>query len=325
MSEAAGSSAAAKPSSRAETIARQKKEAELASQQHELQKQMDALEALKIGGVALGTLDGSLTKDLRLVQRDAELFDEIRQIYKDIDPVQLEPDAEDILDVEFWDHGVPEPAIDLAPAADKASASASPDAKKKQTVKQVMTSREEWTAAYRQLEIKFIKRAIYAHDLKQAYASKRRQVRSSHSARRSVSCSCSHGLSCMLQLKDALAKAENHSSPADVQQKVSTAVTVAVKAAVAKAKASKPCGCKTSCTSASCGCKRNGFACSPETCGCKDSVCQNPHSYEDSPAGLAAWDAAVAIQSAKARAALDASRQKAIVAKIALRAEGGHE
>jgi hypothetical protein len=93
----------------------------------------------------------------------------------------------------------------------------------------------------------------------------------------------------------------------------------AVKEAVAKAKATKACGCSKGCN-AGCGCRKGGFACSI-SCGCQTVGCLNPHTYDDDDDGRAALKAA---EGAKAKNAIEVAKAKAVAAeKMARRAEAG--
>ena len=161
---ASAAAAAAAPPSRAEILAAKKRTQELQAQQRALEEQMNAL-SVGSGGVALmSTLDASLGRDLEKVG-DLDTLVQVKSAMNHLENVEIDYDEEDMLDVDFWEHGVVPPppiAADVDP--------------KKLMKEALRTSCAEWETAFRQLEIKFIKRAIYAHDLKQLYASKRAQV-----------------------------------------------------------------------------------------------------------------------------------------------------
>jgi len=240
---------------RTELLAAKKKAQELAEQQRALEAQMAAL---AVGGALASTMERSLGAALEK-EHDAAAFERVKEVYDDIKESDLRYDDEDIIDTDFWDHGIAEPQ--------------EPGDGEKKWKKHAAA----WEAAYRELEVKFIKRAIFAHDLKRVYAKKR------------------------AELKAAMASS---SAAAAADKKID----VAVKQAVAKAKASKPCGCAKGCT-VGCGCRKGGLGCSAG-CGCSLINCLNIHSYSDDDAGRAALSAA---QDARAKAKLEEAKLKMAV------------
>lgn len=210
-------SASAASPSRAEILAAKKKSLELQAQHRALEEQMAAL---SVGNSSLtSTLERSLGRDLESV-RDADALESVRDAMNHLDDIDY--GEEDLLDMNFWEHGVQDPA-ELPKDLNFR--------KLKEGHAGLLFRRvAEWESAYRLLEAKFIKRALVAHDLRLAYAKKRQA------------------------LKDALA-GEAKSSAAVVSTKA------AARVAVAKAKAAKPCGCSKGCNSG-CGCRKTGFGCS---------------------------------------------------------------
>ena len=90
-------------------------------------------------------------------------------------------------------------------------------------------------------------------------------------------------------------------------------VVSAVKEAVAKAKAAKPCGCTAGCN-AGCGCRKKGFSCA-SGCGCKSINCLNEHTYTEDDVGRA--------QLSKAQDNRVKAKLKGVEEDLARRAEGG--
>ena len=176
VAAAAAAAPAAAGMSRAEKLAAKKQAAELEAEQRALAEQ---LAALNVGGLA-STLEQSLDKHLQQ-EHDAVAFEAVKKEYDpNFKAEDLRYDDEDMLDAEFWEHGVTAPdADDLKKAIEAVPAGA-------ERLKDIAALRaqheKDWITAYRQLELKFIKRAIFANDLKRVFAKKRQEVRS-HTAR----------------------------------------------------------------------------------------------------------------------------------------------
>jgi hypothetical protein len=282
MSDASSSSHAPARLSRADVLKR--KEAAAAAEK-EIREAQAKLEALNMGALA-STLERSLENNLR-AEHDRDALVAVQEMYNDIKPEDLmydDADVEDGEDVAFWDHGVSEPE-------EKISA-------EKPTVKDVTVLLKQWVVAYRALEIKFLRRAIYAHDLRRVYEKKRQQ------------------------LKVALAKADQSTQAAVMsEQKAVSAVAYVTKV---KAISTKACGCKTTnCESASCGCKKGGLGCSIK-CACSGAGnCCNPYSYPDTPEGEKKHEEAEDAERARAKEVLKAKKKAKLEADIAARMEGG--
>src|SRR5690606_35221688 len=69
----------------------------------------------------------------------------------------VKPDEEDFDDRDFWEHGVGAP--------EEVSKKASPE--------ELRAAIGQWAIAFNALEVKFLKRALFAHDLRAAYVKKR--------------------------------------------------------------------------------------------------------------------------------------------------------
>jgi hypothetical protein len=214
------------------------------------------MKKLSVGGAQLSTMERSLGNNLREVH-DADAVDEILEARPKLPEDKLQYDDEDLIDVDFWEHGVKEP-----------------QAPEKDVEKKWKTHAKDWEEAFRALEVKFIKRAIFAHDLKRVYAKKR------------------------AELKEAKQREEVSSSAA-------AAVDKKIESAVKRAKAAKSCGCKTGCPPA-CGCRSKGLGCSAG-CDCLTVNCLNPHTYDNDDAGRAALSAA---QDARAKQKLAEAKAK---------------
>ena len=81
----------------------------------------------------------------------------------------LDYDEDDLIDAEFWESGVEEPPeLDTIVENGKKL--------KKEDAVLLLQHCKKWIAAFRALDLKFVKRAALAHELKRVYAQKREQV-----------------------------------------------------------------------------------------------------------------------------------------------------
>ena len=314
MSDAASSSAA-KPGSRAALMQKQRAARELAEKHAEMLAKQEAerkaleeqLAAMNVGGQLDSTLERSLRANLAFAH--GELLSELADNQDAIDLIEANPyGEEDLFDAEFWESGVTEPD-----ELDEELAAAIRGGKglSKAQAQQMNATYTKWVSAYRDLDVKFIARALLARELKIAFTKKREQVRyHMHCARK---CCLLLGWLTLFdalppffdalfcQLKDARAQVvQSSASAAASEKKVERAVAMVIKTS------SKKCGCETKCP-ASCGCVRSKLGCS-EACGCKMDGCRNAHSYSDSPEDQEKYAAAVM---AAGRLALKAKKGKA--------------
>jgi hypothetical protein len=181
MSDAASSSPA-KPGSRQALLQKQraarelaeKHAAMLAKQEAERKAMEEQMAAMDGGGAALdSTLERSLRENLALAHD--EVIAAVAADDKDTAEF-LEKNTygdEDLLDVEFWEAGVPAPpelSEELAEAVKKGGG-----LNKKQT-QQLHAAFLAADAAYLAIDAKFCARALLAHELKVVFAKKRDQV-----------------------------------------------------------------------------------------------------------------------------------------------------
>ena len=309
---AAASSSAAKPGSRAALMQKQRAARELAEKHAEMIAKQEAerkaleeqLAAMNVGGQLDSTLERSLRENLAFAH--GELLSELADNQDAIDLIEANPyGEEDLFDAEFWESGVTEPD-----ELDEELAAAIRGGKglSKAQAQQMNATYTKWVSAYRDLDVKFIARALLARELKIAFTKKREQVRYHiHCAHRCcfllgwLTSSVPLLLALFRQLKDARVQVvQSSASAAASEKKVERAVAMVVKTS------SKKCGCGTKCP-ASCGCVRSKLGCS-EACGCKMDGCRNAHSYSDSPEDQEKYAAAVM---AAGRLALKAKKGKA--------------
>ena len=189
MSDAASSPAAAKPGSRAALMQQRRAAAELEAKRAALVAKQEAeRKALEEEQAALSVvLDSTLERSLRenLVIAHGEVLGELADEKDVIDLIEANKyDEEDLIDAEFWESGVEEPAEldeEIADAITQGKGLSKPQAK------QIYATYTKWRAAYLALDTKFIARALLARELKVVFAKKREQVRSHPHCARSAS------------------------------------------------------------------------------------------------------------------------------------------
>ena len=147
-------------------IAAQKAEAMREMRLHELEEERKMLAAAS--GPMVSTLERSLRGELQR-EHDEDAVAAIAAAIENLSVEELRVDEEDTVDVEFWEHGVVQPDTPIDADAGKERAKAE--------LRKAVTVIKLQQAAFNELEMKFIKRAIYAHDLKRVYAKKRAQVK----------------------------------------------------------------------------------------------------------------------------------------------------
>jgi hypothetical protein len=243
--------------SRAEEIKMRRAAARAAEEAKRLEAEAAA------AGVSLeSSLERSLERNLRIVHDPSELEEQLNKFHNGWDKDVVKYDLqEELVDRDFLDHGVKEPA------RVKKRDFTNEDGKFKKTAgEELFRQNKEWQKAYDALEQRFIQKACLAHDLRLVFDLKRKE------------------------LKVLLAN----------QQKTKAApVRTAAAAAAASSSSSssstpkKKCGCKTKCSSPNCGCRRSGQGCSL-TCGCGgEDGCANPMTHADTTEGLESFTKAV--------------------------------
>ena len=246
----------------------------------ELEVQMRALEIQKTEVLKGAPLESSLESSLKGhmdLAHDADATALVTEAYKELysltEEETLYPDGEDSCDLEFWDHGIVIP--DSTAVLKELDAHIEKATVKKpvpEYIASVKTLIGDYQDAFRALDIKFAKRAIYLHDFRIVYAKLRAKMKIS-----SVS------------VKAVVVKA-----------------AAAVKASASPSKA-KHCGCvKSKCTSSSCGCSMRGEACD-DSCGCggQGSCCNAYTPGADDALVKERARAAVALKEKAARATKD--------------------
>ena len=275
--------------------ARKEAEQKRKEAEEKFKKEMEEIENGVKGIAAASTLEQSLDRALDAAS-DIETFDKMAEQLKDRHPNsnELWYLEEDQITDEYWVHGVEEPEM---PEAKDGKLSA-------EQAKKLYQALAAWQSAFRQLEVRFIRRAVFAADLKSVYVAQRALRKKAEKAE------------------------ETASASAKASEKKAEALTKASE--VLLSYADKPCRCTTQCENRACGCKKAGKSCSSK-CACKHVDCCNPSSYTDDDKGAAACGAAIAkwnkSQKAKGAQALKEAEAKAKSAAelVALRAENGLE
>ena len=162
--------------------AAQERLAALVAKQEEERRAMEAEAAQAAAGVVLdSTLERSLRENLVIAHGEVlgELADE-KEVQDLIEGNKY--GEEDLIDAEFWESGVEEPAdLDegiIEALSGKKKENGNLVALGADSRKAILAALLQWKAAFTALDAKFIARALLARELKIVFAKKREQVRS---------------------------------------------------------------------------------------------------------------------------------------------------
>ena len=249
--------------------------AEMRAKIARLQKEEAALRAVAVKAAAeaasLGlsdSLENSLGEKLAIAQEGIkasgkvdgqvvpkELLDELLK--------KLAASEKDIGDLNFWEHGIVAPKKENEKyTKEEVGELMCEDGHGMVKVETVLAVLDEWTKAFNDLGRAYGCKALSEYAHKMAYGDKRNEQKNADIRIQS--------------LEDSLARTghaqiASESKVVEVEKKLRQVTQ-------------KPCGCKTFCAAAACGCKKSRVSCR-DTCGCRCIDCCNPSSYDDTPEG----------------------------------------
>jgi len=256
------------PLTKLELIKQRKERARIDEARAKLDEDTMALEEAAASMNLGNSMEMSLQRGLRLQRSidEGAYNDAVKGMAAaDEEAEKIMYDEDDTIDLQFWDSGVTPPntadVLDID-VAKKLSA------KEGKAMRAMILKLEQ---AFRELDLKFVKRALYAYDLKQVYIKKRNLLKETLQQLDN-----SNNDTDMVKTELVESKASAATSKASAEAATSSAT--AMKAKLTR----KKCGCpKNQCDHSSCGCRRRGDGCD-SNCGCSGpGVCMNPHTYKD--------------------------------------------
>jgi hypothetical protein len=259
--------------------------------------------AQELGAIGQSTFDQSLLRGLNRAH-DPEVLKEMVGD-DDVDASLYMYDEEDLDDQEFWDHGVPIPA----PFNPLEYTNEEGDYKKSSaaTTKKLCETIKEKDAVIELLEIKYMKRALLAHDLRRVIQRKRDQIKQMEKEKQMEKKKEREEAQPSVSMQDD-AESDEEDEPVE---RLSSAVSSRL--VMSAPLTDKPCNCpKSMCSSLNCGCQKKGVAYGP-ACACGGAIdcnCCNRNTYPNTPAGTDTFSRAMTKMTERGRAAMQARRNR---------------
>ena len=212
------------------------------------------------------SLERSLEKNLNVAHQDIVASGKAggKDVPKEfLEEMKYDDEEEDVGDLNFWEHGVvPPKAENEHYTEEEVKMLVLNDGHGLVKVENMLSALGMWSKAFNDVTRRFGRMALSWYKLKIVYAKQRNELKEAHLR--------------IQALEDSLARTKHaHIASEDRVVEVAQALRQVTK---------NPCGCKTFCSAAACGCRKSKISCR-DSCGCSCIDCCNPASYDKTAEG----------------------------------------